>query len=228
MAAMVNAPSLGGNFIAKQINRTNRNLLMINIAAIVLIAFVCMDPGFGEAGYWVLVAIGLLVLCCWNILQAIRRAKNHSVHPISKRIMDYGPLKDLVDIINKEAAGAIVSISGTVFTQSWMLKPSFFGLGIVHLGEIVWTYNNATTHYTNGIKTGTTIKTVIRARDGRLYEVSPSQYEPTCVIDAIRNRAPWVIGGYSDELKSLWESKRSEFFAVVDERKRQEAEPKRG
>ena len=226
MAGKITAPTLGSNFITKQINRTNRNLLLVNVTVIFGIAYIGVSQNFSDAGYWVLLPVGIFVLSGWNITQAIRRIKNSSIHPISKKIMKYGPFNDLVEIINKEAQKAISSISGTTFTQSWMLKPSFFGLNIVHLGEIIWTYNKATTHYTNGVKTGTTIKTMIYARDGREYEVPSNEFAPTRVIDAIKNRAPWVISGYSDELKSLWESKRSEFLDAVDQKKRESVEPK--
>jgi hypothetical protein len=49
------------------------------------------------------------------------------------------------------------------------------------------------------------------------------------VIDGIltetAERAPWVIAGYDDELRSVWQSERQEFIAAVDERRKAPAEP---
>ena len=210
------------DFIGKHIKRTKRNLLLINIPIVVVIFLLWVNNAFSEDPvYWKLIMLGLFILACRNIVLFWKRNKNPSLHPINKRISRFGPLKDLVAILNKEVIETKSSLGKVIITESWLLKPSFFDLEIVHLGELAWAYNNVTTHYTNGVKTGTSITTVIYKVDGKRFEIAGNQFNPNLVINAIMSKAPWVICGYSDELKTLWNSKNSEFFAAVAQKKRE-------
>ncbi len=82
--------------------------------------------------------------------------------------------------------------------------------------KIIWSYQNTTTHRTNGIKTGTTYSVVYHV-DG--YK-SPFDIGVSCesvaqdILRKLSVTCPWVVVGYSDDLKKLYFNNRQEFLQL--------------
>lgn len=82
--------------------------------------------------------------------------------------------------------------------------------------KIIWAYQNTTTHRTNGIKTGTTYSVVYYV-DGFKGSVNLSvSIEPTAqeILGRLNAACPWVVVGYSDELRKLFNKSREEFMQL--------------
>lgn len=82
--------------------------------------------------------------------------------------------------------------------------------------KLVWCYQNTVTHRTNGVKTGTTYNVIFHV-DGWKNEVTiPVANEATArdILDRFSVMFPWVIVGYTDELKKLHKKDRAQFMQL--------------
>lgn len=209
------------NFIEKHIKRTNRNLLLTNLGIIIGIFLLWINSAFSEAGYWVLVILGLFLLACWNIVKLWKRKKNLLLHPINIALSRFGPPEKIANIINVEAKAPKVEVKPVIISSSWLFKPSFYGLEMILLAELAWVYNKVTTNYTNGIRTGESYSVIINKRDGKSIEVSCGKLASSLLITRVAESAPWVVGGFNEEIKKFWETDFNGFIAYVDKRKRE-------
>ncbi len=82
--------------------------------------------------------------------------------------------------------------------------------------KIMWTYQSTITHRTNGIKTGTTYN-VILFLDGYKKEITlsvPDEATAQKMLQKMGSIFPWVVVGYSDELKKLFNKNRDQFLQL--------------
>lgn len=82
--------------------------------------------------------------------------------------------------------------------------------------KILWSYQNTTTHRTNGIKTGTTYSIMIWV-DGQKNASNigmPNEATAQEMLKRFGNQCPWVVLGYSDELRKMFQNNRSQFMQL--------------
>jgi len=82
--------------------------------------------------------------------------------------------------------------------------------------RILWSYQNTTTHRTNGIKTGTTYSVMIWV-DGwknALNISMPNEATARAMLQRFGNQFPWIVLGYSDELRKLYHNDRARFMQL--------------
>ncbi len=82
--------------------------------------------------------------------------------------------------------------------------------------KIMWAYQNTVTHRTNGVKTGTTYNVVFFV-EGYKNEITlsvPDEATAQKMLQRTGSMFPWVIVGYSDELKKMYKSNREQFLAL--------------
>ena len=82
--------------------------------------------------------------------------------------------------------------------------------------KMMWAYQTTTTHRTNGIKTGTTYSIMIYV-EGRknCYTLSvPNEATAHSMLDKINNTFPWVVVGYTDEIRKLFNKDRAQFLSL--------------
>lgn len=219
--------SLGENFIQKHIDRTNRNLLLTNlivIAGAIYLGVAILSEKESEGAWVWLLIIGLGALGVWNIIKVQKRKKQPLLHPIRISLAKIGPQKEVEGLINKEVQASKLSRDSIVLTDSWLIKTSMYGVDISLLGELAWIYRKVTQRSVNFVPVGKEYSVVICKRDGKEVEISCGEQDSTRIQEVIMKSAPWVIGGFSDELKALWSSKRSEFLVAVDQRRRESKE----
>ncbi len=82
--------------------------------------------------------------------------------------------------------------------------------------KIQWVYQTTTTHRTNGIKTGTTYNLMVYV-DGHKNPVSIMMPNEAILLEILRKidaAFPWVVVGYTDELKKMYTKNRAEFLEL--------------
>lgn len=82
--------------------------------------------------------------------------------------------------------------------------------------KIMWGYQNTITHRTNGIKTGTTYNVVLYV-DGlkkEIYLSVPDEEAAQKMLHVMDTTFPWVVVGYSDDLKKLFSKERAQFLEL--------------
>lgn len=82
--------------------------------------------------------------------------------------------------------------------------------------KVMWAYQNTTTHRTNGIQTGTTYSVTYYV-DGYKQNFTinvPSEPAAQDILRRLNTTCPWVVVGYSEELKKLYNNNRAEFLQL--------------
>lgn len=82
--------------------------------------------------------------------------------------------------------------------------------------KIMWAYQNTVTHRTNGVKTGTTYNVMIFDEitpKGHTFAVANESIAQD-MLTLINTMLPWVVVGYSDELKKLYNKNRTQFLQL--------------
>lgn len=82
--------------------------------------------------------------------------------------------------------------------------------------KLVWAYQNTTTHRTNGIKTGTTYSVVLSTTDRKSINIGVSNENMAlAVLQDIKQNMPWVIVGYSDDLRNMYNKDFANFLELL-------------
>lgn len=82
--------------------------------------------------------------------------------------------------------------------------------------KLIWAYQVTTTHRTNGIKTGTTYSVMLYVDDSRNSVTlhMPNESITLEALNKINQTFPWVVVGFSDELKKMFNKDRPQFMAL--------------
>jgi hypothetical protein len=187
--------------------------------------------GFRTPGYWGLgFALPILAFGLWNVLRGLRRAVNPERHPLVTALVRFGAPAEVAQAIQEEVEQEApnAGLSQTVLTRSWLLRPSHFGLKVIHLEDVVWVYKKVTKHSTNGVPTGTTYATVINQRSGASLEIGGSEQSTGELIQRICNSVPWILAGFDQQVAGLYQKKREVVVGIVDERRQAALNPDAG
>jgi hypothetical protein len=165
----------------------------------------------------VVIAIAALV-ALWGLFQFMSRSRNTGNHPIMKALSRYGDADSTLEQINSEVATSEQkqSFPGLSFTRNWLVYAKGTTFEATRFEDVMWIYPQAVRN-----KYGTNYYTHLWDRHGRLINVQGSEMQVSQMINAVISRAPWAIGGYSEDIKKSWNSSRPSFIATVDNRRQQ-------
>lgn len=177
---------------------------------------------YREEGWWtVAIIIPVLALVGWNLWRWQRRFSDYKRHPIYCRMTWFGPVDEVVQHIETAMrTNQLEKIGSARIYGPWLFNKSLFGLTCFHLPDVVWLYEKVTKHYTNFIPTGKSFSVLLNDRHGYTSDFQMSKKNAETLMGRILGQYAWIVGGYSDERKNLWNSQRAAFVAVVDERRR--------
>jgi hypothetical protein len=172
-------------------------------------------------------AVPLGLLAAYNIAKALTRINNIEASPVYKWLLHYDqPPAATGQMIDQDlkASGDSSTLRPFSLTSSWLLHKTFFNFKVTQLSEIVWVYQKVTRHSVNFIPTGKTYGVIIADKFGRKIEVDAgrgAQEKVASFVTALVNRIPWVIAGYSDQLRNEYQKNRAAMIAAVDARRAQ-------
>ncbi len=165
-----------------------------------------------------------LGLCSWNLYKAKVRTNNPRKHPIYLSLVKYGDGDLLVCNIDREIRDRYNSQEledNTLFvTPSWLLFTQTYNLQIIKLDRLMWAFKKVTNHSINFIPTGKTYSVGLYDSFGKERNFSTSEREVDLIIQRIRTYAPWTVIGYTSESRKMWNWRRKEFYAMVEQRQR--------
>lgn len=160
-----------------------------------------------------LAGAGLLVL--WGVVRIIKATSGGYIKAFTKDIQSAGYTEASVfsDI------NSAFSFSGDNIKLGRLCF--YYGMNdtvprAIPISKILWAYQNTTTHRTNGVKTGTTYSLMIFV-DGSKSATTisvPSEAVAQGVLQQMNTMYPWVVIGYSDEIKKLFNKDRAQFLQL--------------
>jgi hypothetical protein len=167
------------------------------------------------------------LLAAYNVRNAITRMNNIEASPIYQWLCHYDQSPPAVaQMIDQDlkTTGDIHSAGSVQVTTSWLLNKRFFTVDVSHLNEIVWVYQKVTQHSYNLIPTGKSHQVVVSDKWGRTIELTfgrgkIASEKAAALLQVIGTRIPWVVAGYSEELKQEYLKNRPQFVTAVDERR---------
>lgn len=155
----------------------------------------------------VLIVIGVLRIVkgkTGGYLEKLREDIRISGHPENYIVSDYASSQNITK--NDDVK------MGRLMTY-YHLGPNY--RAIPH-NKVMWAYQSTTTHRTNGIQTGTTYSVTFYV-DGynKKFDISvPSETAAQQILQRLNTTCPWVVVGYSEELKKLYNNNRPEFLQL--------------
>lgn len=234
-----------GYFIAKHIKRTNRNIILSNIGILFCALWIIFYNLFISVKYiniynftfpvpswnkflesitiWGMAVVTLIcILAIRNIIVGVNRSLDYTKHPISISLAKIGPPLEVSNIVDKEISAPnskkyhcyrITVIPFCLFYER------MFRLDIIWIKDIVWIFKSVTTHKTNFVVTGKSYAMAIHLASGKKHEYTYGENIIDKTIAVIKDFAPWVIVGYSDELMHAWNTERLTFISSVNNKK---------
>lgn len=235
------------DFINSEINRTNRNLFILNLSlliGIVLLVFINLNyyyniafPNLRSAldpfllvidyyreseliGFVILIVVLLSLLSLWNLHKWNLRNSDISLHPIYTKIASYGSFMDIARQINSEVRNPlwVNQTKSDYLINSWFLQSTKFNLRVIRLTDVMWAYRKNNSYSVNFIPISKVHDIAIFTRNNEIIEPAISGDMRDLFLENLSNNAPWVVIGYSVQLQELWRNSREKFISSVDNR----------
>lgn len=156
--------------------------------------------GGAAAFVFVVVVIGLILIAV-GVIILLSAVNGRSLKAIKKELETLGITEESAEMEYENAR-----IYGDIRIGNRMI---FYMLGstphMILNDKLVWAYLNTTTHRTNGIKTGTTYAVVLNTMEKKSVNVSvKNENMALSVLQDVKQNIPWVVVGYSDDLKRMY------------------------
>lgn len=169
------------------------------------------NPVSSNAGFIFLFCLGVFFLV-WGIIRIVKACNGSYLKKLKKDIANAGLTESSVE--SDYARATSIDKKGNTRVGRLM---TYFMLGsdarAIPNNKIAWAYMNTVTHRTNGIKTGTTYSVQIEAEGVGSYSIGVDKEEMALnMLKKFNELLPWVVVGYSDELKALYRKNRAEFL----------------
>ena len=112
------------------------------------------------------------------------------------------------------------SINGLRLNNEFFMYVKGDTVNFAEIRELVWIYKIVTQHRTYGINTGKTFQIAVKLNDGSTMTL-PMRKEQNCdeVLAYIEKIVPYIIIGYSDEIKKEYDKNPQQLERIVDERR---------
>lgn len=169
------------------------------------------NPSSAKGGFIFLFALGAFFLA-WAIIRIIKACNGGYLKKLKKDIANAGYNEAALE--SDYARAVVIDKKGNIRVGRLMI---YFIVGsdvrAIPNNKLVWAYMNTVTHRTNGIKTGTTYSVQLETEGAGAFSVGVDKQEMALdMLTKINETLPWVVVGYSDELKALYNKNRAEFL----------------
>ncbi len=166
-------------------------------------------------GFYVILFVGGVVLLIYGIVRIASAASGGALKKLHKDIADAGFTESSVESDFRNAK--FFDKKGTLRVGRLM---TYYTAGSIPRAipnnKMMWAYQNTVTHRTNGVKTGTTYNVMVygeTAPKGLTFAVA-NEAVAQDMLNHFNATLPWVVVGYSDELKKLYNKDRTQFLQL--------------
>jgi hypothetical protein len=164
----------------------------------------------------------LILIAISNIYKVVRRYRDPYSSPIIQNLNVYGDMLDIIQSIENEVGSGVYTYGKVVNTESWLILKRIFTIDIVPLSNIIWIYIRNKWIKWGIIPVFRTVELSIILRDNEnITTTFASVINAEDVLNKIQNFAPWVLTGYSKELRKMYKSDLGSLVEKVDHAKMQ-------
>jgi hypothetical protein len=165
---------------------------------------------------WYLGTGGLAVLALgglWGLGNFISRSSNPAKHPTLRRLSRFGEVEKVVDSIEKDLATGEDKMAKLRLSKNWLVNSGGNSFEAMPYHSIAWVYKMIQQG-----RYGKTYYIHIYDKTGVGIIIQDKEMNVNAMIQAVAARTPWVILGYSNDIKRNWDKNRPGFIAEVDAR----------
>lgn len=159
-----------------------------------------------------LIGLGLLT---WGIVRICRAATGAYLKSFRKAIAAEGCTEATVES-DFNSAQSFTKNGSIKVGRLFIYDMSGSAPKAIPVSKMMWAYQVTTTHRTNGIKTGTSYSILIYVeREKNSVSLSvPNEAVSQAILEKINVTFPWVVVGFSEEIKRLFNKDRAQFLAL--------------
>ena len=162
------------------------------------------------------VTLGGLALLIWGIVRICRAATGSYLKSFLKTIKAEGCTETTVES-DFNSAQSFTKNDSIKIGRLFIYDMSGSVPTAIPASKMMWAHQVTTTHRTNGIKTGTSYSITIYVDRGEKPSVSllvPNEAVSQAILEKINTTFPWVVVGFSEEIKRLFNKDRAQFLAL--------------
>lgn len=162
---------------------------------------------------YILFFVGGVALTVYGIFRLVKASKGGYLKKLHDDIATAGYSESTIE--SDFARATSMTKNGSIKIGSLM---TYYESGscvrAIPNNKIMWAYQNTVTHRTNGIKTGTTYNVMIYAetRKTDICLSVPNEATAQEMLQKMSNMFPWIVIGYSDQLKKMFNKDRAQFL----------------
>lgn len=227
-------------FIALQIKRIRRNIIILIVVLTLLSIFIAFYRGIG-----LMILSVVFFVFIMGPVRFIRKLKSIKIYSVNKALSVYGYFYDVAQYINNEILrGDSVRYGNVIITDSWILKLNTFSLDIIKIDDIVWAYQQIIRHKQGVImpgvvapldEVGKTFAVIINSKNpiaptirintthmsymdkSKEVEIEgvEKQQRMLNILDELEKRNSYAIYEYSSDLSKIWDEDRDRFIKLV-------------
>lgn len=165
----------------------------------------------------IIVFLGGLALLTWGIVRIYRAATGSYLKKFRQAIAAEGCTETSVES-DYNSAQSFTKNGSIKIGRLFIYDLSGSTPTAIPVSKIMWAHQVTTTHRTNGIKTGTSYSVMIYVEgSGKSSSVSlsvPNEAMSQAILQKINASFPWVVVGFSEEIKRLFNKDRAQFLAL--------------
>jgi hypothetical protein len=164
------------------------------------------------------VIVGMLFFGLWGTFKALQRGRDPHKHPALQKLARYGDISMVLGDIESELGMASEPVGKRLYvTRNWVVSVHGNNFQATRLSDLVWLHKHSVRQ-----RYGMTHAARFYDRHGNLMGVQGRNSQAADeMLQAVYERAPWAIAGYSNELQQAWNKERQQMIAAVDQRKAQ-------
>ena len=164
----------------------------------------------------IIVFLGGLALLTWGIVRIYKAATGSYLKNFRMAITEEGCTETTVES-DFNSAQSFTKNGSIKIGRLFIYDLSGSTPTAIPVSKIMWAHQVTTTHRTNGIKTGTSYSVTIYIDRSKKSSVSlsvPNEAMSQAILQKINASFPWVVVGFSEEIKRLFNKDRAQFLAL--------------
>ncbi len=175
---------------------------------------VFVDPA-SQNGVYLVVFFGGIILIAYSIFRMIKASTGGYLKSFQKSYLQAGYTEASIDADMNSAVNYLkkdaIKLGRLCIYDLQSITPR-----AIPVNKMLWAYQNTTTHRTNGIKTGVTYSINIYSEGHSKVQIISVPDETTAqdILQNIDRRYPWVVVGYTEDLKKMFFKDHSQFLQL--------------
>jgi hypothetical protein len=161
------------------------------------------------------IGVAVLALVGWLAWTGISWISKPKEHKLVKLVQSWGDADKIAARLELELKSSqAIKLGNVVFTQNFVVQRNSYNFKLLRTDQLIWVYQRITKQKTYFITTGKTHALSINTEKESLL-INGKEKLVAQVMQQLATQKPWIIFGYSEDLKKYYQSKRAQMVKDV-------------